>query len=382
MTNAIDPKKDPARRCLKEEAWPALDRQAWQAALRKGDIFDERKAGDGWKASTRGKVAKAYGRWLTWLQLSGLLDAALRPAERVTLTNVGRYIADLQTAGNSPYTVLGRVRDLLHAMRALEPKEDWGWLRRLINRLRRCVKPVRNKRALVVSSYLILSFGLELMAEAEGPGGGSMFARASRYRDGLMIALLAARPLMRRRNFASIEIGKHLVKEGPHYCLRFEGKETKTGAPIDDLVPADLTPYLERYLRHYRPFLAGRSGRWKNRRHYLRSPGMSLWVSTYCSAMSEGAIYEQIRNLTHTKFGHALTPHLFRDSAATSIATDDPEHVYTIPSVLGHSSLQTSEKHYIHAQSLVASRRFQEFVLTLRRQGRDQSISSDTNSEA
>ena len=67
MTNAIDPKKDPARRCLKEEAWPALDRQAWHAALRKGDIFDERKAGDGWKASTRGKVAKAYGRWLTWL---------------------------------------------------------------------------------------------------------------------------------------------------------------------------------------------------------------------------------------------------------------------------------------------------------------------------
>jgi hypothetical protein len=178
-------------------------------------------------------------------------------------------------------------------MRALEPEENWKWLRGLINRLRRCVKPVRNKRALVVSSYLILSFGLELMAEAEGFGGGSMFARASRYRDGLMIALLAARPMMRRRNFASIEIGKHLVKEGPHYCLRFEGKETKTGAPIDDLVPADLTSYLERYLTYYRPFLAGRSGRWRNRRSYLRSPGMSLWISTYCSAMSEGAIYDR-----------------------------------------------------------------------------------------
>ena len=47
MTNASDPKKDPARRCLEEEAWPVLDRQAWQAALRKADIFDDRKAGDG-----------------------------------------------------------------------------------------------------------------------------------------------------------------------------------------------------------------------------------------------------------------------------------------------------------------------------------------------
>ena len=208
------------------------------------------------------------------------------PAERVTLANAGRYIADLQAAGNSPYTVLGRVRDLFNAMKALAPEEDWGWLRGLIKRLHRVRRPVRNKRALVVSSYLILSFGLELMAEAEGPGGGSMFACASRYRDGLMIALLAARPLMRRRNSASIEIGRHLLEEGSHYCLRFEGTETKTGAPIDDLVPADLTPYLERYLTYYRLFPAGRTGRWKSRRPYLRSPGMSLWVSTYCSAMS------------------------------------------------------------------------------------------------
>jgi hypothetical protein len=44
-------------------------------------------------------------------------------------------------------------------MKALAPEEDWAWLRGLINRLRRRVKPVRNKQALVVSSYLILSFG-------------------------------------------------------------------------------------------------------------------------------------------------------------------------------------------------------------------------------
>ena len=89
--------------------------------------------------------------------------------------------------------------------------------------------------------------------------------------------------------------------------------------------------------------------------------------------MSEGAIYEPICNLTRAKFGHAVNPHLFRDCAATSVATEDPEHVNVIKPLLGHSSLQSSEKHYIYAQSLAASRRFQEFVLALRRQGRDAS---------
>jgi hypothetical protein len=125
VTGRIDPKKDPARRCLKEAAWPVLDRQAWQVAVRKSDCFEGRKASDGWKASTRSKVAKAYGRWLNWLQVSELLDPVLSPAARVTRSNVGHYIADLQAAGNSPYTVLGRIRDLHNAMQALAPEEEW-----------------------------------------------------------------------------------------------------------------------------------------------------------------------------------------------------------------------------------------------------------------
>ncbi len=181
-----------------------------------------------------------------------------------------------------------------------------------------------------------------------------------------MIALLAARPL-RRNNFAAIEIGRHLVKEGGHYVLRFEEEETKTDAPIENPVPTGLTPFLEHYLSHHRPFLASRTELPKDRRGRFRPAGRSLWVSAFCSAMSEGAIYDHIRNLTRARFGRALSPHLFRDSAATSIAIEDPEHVYAIKDVLGHRSLQTSEKHYIHAHTLEASRRFQELVLSLRR---------------
>jgi integrase/recombinase XerD len=67
--------------------------------------------------------------------------------------------------------------------------------------------------------------------------------------------------------------------------------------------------------------------------------------------------------LTKRMVGVPISPHLFRDCAATTIATDDPEHVLTIAPLLGHTTLKTSEKHYNHARSLDASRRYQAVML-------------------
>jgi integrase len=53
-----------------------------------------------------------------------------------------------------------------------------------------------------------------------------------------------------------------------------------------------------------------------------------------------------------------MTPHLFRDAAATAIAIHDPEHVNNIMPVLGHATLTTSEQHYNQAQGLEAGRRY------------------------
>jgi site-specific recombinase XerD len=366
MSEPLDPKKDPARRCLKLDAWPDADRQAWQAAVRKGDVLELGGVASSWGRKTQAKVVSCYGRWLTWLALNDLLHAGSNPAERAAPANVARYVADLRALNNGPYTVLGRIRDLHNALKAMVPEHDWGWIRRIARQLRRTVEPVRNKRARIVPIDRLFSYGLELMIKADGPSGGTPLQQAAGYRDGLIIALLAARPF-RRANFASIEIGRHLTPQADGYWIRFEAKETKTHVPIECRFPEVLIPYLERYLSQYRPFLTALAPRPRRKRSF-RPPGMALWVSTYCSAMSEQAIYYRIRILTKAKFGRSLNPHLFRDSAATSIATEDPEHVYITKSVLGHSSLATSEKYYNHAQSSVASRRFQNRVLELRRQ--------------
>jgi integrase/recombinase XerD len=63
----------------------------------------------------------------------------------------------------------------------------------------------------------------------------------------------------------------------------------------------------------------------------------------------------------------AINPHLFRDCAATTIAIHDPEHVQIIAAILGHSSMTTSERHYIQASSLEAGRRYHAVLAESRR---------------
>jgi integrase/recombinase XerD len=360
---AIDPKKDPARRCRPVELWPAPDRSAWEAAMNKGDVLEPQGGGAAWAPYSRSKIGKGYGRWLTWLDHRGLLDPDSEPAARITPDRVRDYVLELKNI-NAPYTVLARVQELYQAIRVVAPERDWAWLRRIEARVRHGSVSVRNKRQRVVASKTLISYGVQLMTTADRPESGSPVKRACRYRDGLMIALLAARPL-RRRNFARIEIGQHLVRDDDgEYWIRFEGDETKTGEPIDTPVPAALVPRLERYLAEYRPFLLRRA---EKRNHSSFGSDPALWIAVRGTAMTEIGIYFAISELTKERFGHVVNPHLFRDSAATSIAIEDPEHVLIVRNVLGHSSLRTAERYYMHAQTLEASRRYQQRILELRR---------------
>ncbi len=100
----------------------------------------------------------------------------------------------------------------------------------------------------------LFALGLDLMAEAEAMPAGGEIEAALAFRDGLMVALLATRPL-RQRNLLAIEIGRHLLQVGEGWLLAFEDKETKTRRPLEFTVPQALHAPLDRYLRHWRPLL-------------------------------------------------------------------------------------------------------------------------------
>jgi len=239
-------------------------------------------------------------------------------------------------------------------MRVTAPGHDWTWLRQAANRLRATAVARRDKNLRIRPSRTLFALGVSLMRGAEASDALTPKGRAMRYRDGLMIAILAARPL-RRSNFAAIVLRTNLVRTQGCFWLHFEATETKNHRPIDVPLPAELTSFVDRYLDHHRPaLLRGRDSPY-------------LWIAKTGAAMAGISIYGRITTLTRDAFGVAINPHLFRDCAATSVAIDDPEHVHISAALLGHASLKTTQRHYDQSRMLSAGRRYQNELLALRR---------------
>ena len=232
-------------------------------------------------------------------------------------------------------------------------------------RLQRRAAPSRDKRPRIVPAAELFALGLDLMAEAEAaPEGGGVDA-ALAFRDGLMIALLATRPL-RQRNLLTIEIGQHLLQADGGWLLSFRGEETKTRRPLEFTVPRALHAPLDRYLRHWRPLLL-EIGRRRHPDGRGRAAGDRLWVTIDGTAVSAGAQQTALAHRTRARFGRIVNVHLFRDCAATSIAAEDPDHVRMAAQLLGHASLQTTERYYIAANTWSALRRHHDGVREIRR---------------
>jgi hypothetical protein len=359
----MDPKKDPARRCLKVEEWPRPDQLAWRAILRKGDLLDDDVgAAAHWAPDTVHKNRRGYGRWLNHFRIAGRLDETTAPADRVTPENVRAYLAELRATGVSPFTLRNRIGELHAVIRAIAPDRDWSWLCDLHSRLNREAYPVQSNPALAVTASEVHSWGRALMDAAEANMKLPPRRCAVRFRDGLFVVLLITCPAMRRRNVAAITIDRHL-RRGPNgYRLAFLACERKgRRRPYEDTLPHELNALIDRYLAVHRPRLLG--GNDSNR----------LWISSTGRPMSDQSIYHSLTKITKRAFGVSLSPHDFRYIAGTSIAIHDPAHVGTAAPVLDHAAFKTSDGSYILANAGVASRRLGETIRAARAEARQRS---------
>lgn len=314
------------------------------AALRPGDQFDPPGRAAIWKASTRDTGERAYGHWLRLLGDTGLLDAELDPAQRCTPANLDAYLPVLRRAGLASHTVLNRIHGLNCMLHAMCPRADLSHLDRLVKRLARTATPVRNKLARIVSpSVLYAAAATELVRLA-----GNLGRRpARRYRDLLIVALLARRPI-RLTNLAAITFTENLEQRNGLWHFRFE--QTKTDRPIRFPLPQALAGHFGHYLTVVRPFL-------------LRGRACDhLWVTGRGGPASEEAIYEGVNATTEALVGHRINPHLFRDIVATFVSEEAPEDRAIVADILGHAALATSQMYYDHAGSLRAQQRLVAIV--------------------
>jgi integrase/recombinase XerD len=228
------------------------------------------------------------------------------------------------------------------------PSADWCLLVTIGRNLARTTMPSYAKKSRLVHAKALFEFGLRLVLHAEESQDLAPLGRAVVFRDGFLIAFLAARPL-RKRNVKGMRLGITLIKNDDRYWLRFGADATKTGRPIDCHCPDALTPTFDRYMCHHRQVLLGSRGR-------PMSSTDAVWISASGRPMNDMAIYRATTTRTLAEFGKAVNPHLFRDCVATTIAVDDPTSIQIAMRILGHTRLATLERHYILATGIVASR--------------------------
>ena len=302
-------------------------------------------------------MVAAYGRWLGFLAEYEPSVLSEDPVLRLTGDRLARYVDHLsQTTGSvGLHAYLAHLRD---AVRVMRPGKVPPVLSQLVARLERQCRPQSKADRIVESSRLAAS-GIKLMKGAAGADGKN--ANVVAFRDGLMIALLAVRPI-RRRTFALTRIGRHLRQIGEEWRLVFDGPDTKSDQPFEMTVPEQIVPFLKRYLREVRPLI----------RRAHRHDG--LWAGTKGCPLNGQAIYGAIAARTRAEFGHPIGPHLFRHCAATTIAILQPERIGVARDLLTYASLTTTNAHYNKARSMEASRHYagvlKQLRSTLERPGR------------
>jgi integrase len=212
----------------------------------------------------------------------------------------------------------------------------------------------------MVAAAELFDLGLRLMATWDT--APHPVYKATRYRDGLIIALLIACPI-RLKNLAGLVVGQHLVFDGQAYRLTLTAAETKNGRPYVAMVPSELRPYIDQWLRIQRPALQSSATAGAG----AGSAAGRLWIDRWGRPMTSKAIQRQIAWRTEQAFGKAIRPHLFRDCAVTELVDVAPEEIGIAPDLLGHADLRTTRKHYIQARGMVAHVRVQEMIAARRR---------------
>ena len=333
-----------------------MDRQLWLAAIAPGDVLESPGARSHYRLASNRKIAVGYGRWLAWLAYHDKLVVDLPPAMRITAEAVAAFV-DWMATVNRAQAILTRLQELHDAAQVMGPGQDWQWIRRLAACVRGRGIQAKDKRSRLVAADDLYQLGRQLILHAADLR--TRRAQAVLFRDGLAIALLAARPL-RRENFAGLRLGQHVVQRGDLWWIVIDATQTKSATMLEMPWPDDLIAPLQTWLSVHRPHLAAARGRWH------RPLEEALWVSTDGSPMTGMAMYDRVSLHTRKAFGQSINPHLFRDCAATSLAINDPGHVHLAAPLLGHRRLTTVERYYNQARALEAARLWQAVVIGMR----------------
>jgi hypothetical protein len=198
-----------------------------------GHHFDEGGPGAHLAEATRRVLKASYARFLSFLSDKHRDRLSLLPEQRVDLQAVADYVG-WRRRHREDIVLAVELNHLRQALRLICPSGDWSWVSIIANRISATATRKAPRHGQITSERLLF-LGIQLMdqavAQAEAAGGVSK-EHAIKYRDGLIIAILAFIPL-RRRTFVAFRFDKHLIKTGTTWSLDIPTLNTKTKRALD-----------------------------------------------------------------------------------------------------------------------------------------------------
>ena len=337
-------------RYLPVDQWPLTCQRQWTDAFTEADLFEASKPATFWRKTTVRKNSSAFGTFVSWNIYCRDCDPDAGAVEFVTPARVKGFLADLEASDYASNTIFCHLQGLYDSVRVMDPGADWDWLLNAVKKIRTRAKPVRNKLHRLQPAQKLAVLGQQLMQEAETNTYRTMYKRALMYRDGLMIATMIRRPL-RLANFASLTLGVSLLLHKKGATLVLPPEEMKGKRPFEAKFPPNLAAALKTYLEVYRPYLLSLQ------HEETSEPVTGLWISNEGRAMADQSIRNAIKKRTRTAFGQDLTPHLFRDASVTTLVRDAPASALITKAILGHSTIETTNKYYNQGKMVDVSRR-------------------------
>ncbi|WP_404381700.1 hypothetical protein [Caenispirillum salinarum] len=302
--------------------WPAEWRVRWAAAFTGSEewLSEHAHPAQQWSPAFKTRIASHLTRYRNWLSKH---DPAGHPL---------RAYAESMT-GYASTSMTTWLESLVYGLAIVEPDRDLSSLREAARAAKRRAR-ARDKGARMATLEDLRTLGRQLRAEADSMPFGAH--AATRYRDGLAISLLAARPV-RIRNFASLRLGKSLIEADGVFQMFFA--DTKNGDPWSAPIPVDVQPGLERWLQAYRPLLIGN-----------KDDG-SVWLGMDGEALRASHLSGRTRQWAQKRLGKAVSAHLARSAFMTDLCAIDPENITIGQVMLGHRDKSTSARFYEQGKS-------------------------------
>jgi integrase len=339
---------------LKFEDWPQIDRDLIQAAFAPKAFLRPGGPASGWRPATRDAVFYRYGVFLWWLRDRERLAPEAAPIVRTAPVTVAAFV-DEYGAGHASTSLAATLHGVYEAMRVMHPEADLSQLREAVGALKANAKP-RPKLPRMADHRALIELGEALIAHGAVRPDRDHMLSALAIRDGCMILFEVACPL-RRGNFEKLRLGETLLRDEIGYRVAFDASAMKNHRPFEADLSDWLTPHLDLYCETARETLRRRSDAPDTGR---------LWLGAEGEPMTGKAISRKLRQCIGRHLGCAMSLHLFRDGAATTLAVQASADIAAAGDLLGHTDPRTSERYYNQARGVDASRRYHGLLDDLR----------------